>query len=102
MYAIRSYYAVAIENQAAVRWQGDDRNAIVFGARVVVLVLNELQPHEAGAEQPEGHEHHGGGDQHAGAERMQLTLGVAQFGQADHRRVPVLERAGFEGPALGQ
>ena len=76
--------AVAVEDQAAVRRDRHDRDAVVLGFRAVVVVLHHLQEEEAREQDAEGDEHGHAGDADAQLELLQLALELRSSGGAHH------------------
>ena len=72
----REHDAVAVEDQAAVGRDRHDRDAVVLGLGVVVVVLDHLQVDEARQQQRERGEHDDAGDADAQLEVVQLALDV--------------------------
>ena len=94
-------HAVAVKDEPAVGRIRHDRNAVVLGLGVVVLVLDHLQVEKAPEQYRECGEHNDSGDAQAQLEVIQVALGVPDLGEThESSDRPVLVHA--LGPALRQ
>ena len=75
----RHHDAGAVEDQAPVRRDRHDRDAVVLGPRGVVVVLDHLQEDEARREQAEADQHQHAGDADAQVELRQLAFAVPEL-----------------------
>jgi len=73
----REHHAVAVDDGAAVGHRGQQGDAVVLGARQVVVVAHDLQVVEACGQQPEADAHEQRGNDHAQAEACELLGGRA-------------------------
>src|SRR3989475_11988981 len=75
------HHAVAVEDEPAVGLNRHDRNAVVLGLGVVILVLDDLQVEKAPEQDRERGEHDESGDSQAQLEVIQVPLGVPDLGE---------------------
>jgi hypothetical protein len=75
----REHGAVAIDDDAAVRYDRQDRDAVRFGEGVVVIVHHHLEIEKAREEHPEHHEDESRRDPQAHTEMVELAVRIAHF-----------------------
>jgi len=85
--------AVAVGDHPAVGNDGDERDAVVFGAGAVEVVLQDLQPDEAPDQRAEGEEHDERGNPEPETEAVEVALGVVKVAHGPEFRQ--IGRSGF-------
>ena len=80
--------AVAVRNDAAVGNDWHDGDAIAFGERLIMLMLEQLQIDEAADEPRKPQRDKRGHDDQAAAEMRKLALGILELGGLERREPP--------------
>ncbi len=78
--------AVAVQNQAAVRHNGDHRRAIGLGLLVQVFMPHDLQINQPGSNQNKSEKNRQTRNQHPRTKARQVSFDVAQFSHASATR----------------
>ncbi len=81
--ALRQHDAVAVGDDAPIRHDRHDRDAIGLGEGLEVAVLHDLQVEEAREQRGERRQHEHSGNTQAAPEEEQLALGIAQLVRAE-------------------
>ena len=89
---VRQHDSVAVQNQAAIRDHGNDEDAILFGQRVVILMLNYLHVEEAHQQEEESEQHCAADYREAQLEVIQLALVITKLDGSIHDRTPAQAR----------
>ena len=76
------HHAVTVGDDAAVRHDRRDRDAVFVGLQRVLAVVPDLQDQETETDQPEADEHEHARRRYAQAELRELLLSVLEFGHA--------------------
>src|ERR1700676_334377 len=84
--ALRQHDAVAVGHHAAVGNDRHDGNAITFGERLIMTMLEQLEVNKTAEETAERDDHHRTRDQQPPAEMQQLALRVPELRAADRAR----------------
>lgn len=79
------HYPVPVQYQAAVRGDGDNRDAVIFCLGRIIFVLEDLQPKEAHDQEEKTDEHEYAGDGKSHTKIVQFASGVIQGGYTRSR-----------------
>ena len=97
---MRQHHAIAIGNDAAIGHSGHDGDAVVLGPRLVMLVLDHLQPEKAGEEQEKGEQHEAARHGQAPLDAVEDTIARARHYGAIARDALAIFPAGAHKSAL--
>jgi hypothetical protein len=84
--------AIAVTDDAAVGNDRHDRNAIRFGERLIVIVLDDLQEEEAAHQSEERNDDERTGDRQPPPEQEELALGIPELARPECRFAAALAR----------
>jgi hypothetical protein len=74
--------AVAVGDDAAVGYDGNQRNAVVFGSRLVEVMLDNLKPDKTPDQQTEGEQDDSRREAKAKAETIKIAIGIVEITHA--------------------
>ena len=76
---VGQHHAIAVGDDAAIGHDGNQRDAVVFGARLVEIMLDDLQPDEAADQDAEADENEGGGKAEPETEPVEVGFRIVEI-----------------------